>query len=182
MSIDITSKLPKGVLESLEKKGADVQKKSKIWIVELNSEESQQYFKDFLEGPDEVDPAVYVTFGPPLNPFIAPQAQLEVWNIISSYQPLTREAFLPGGQIHWIPIPNGVPPGAGFQYHHAKIALQKVQEEIERPGRLAEHLPCLVAMNDARPICYFNIVYANCIVSKRLHRTLAPASTLEETK
>ena len=142
-----------------------------VWIIELRSDESQESFRNFLVADvEEVDPVVQVTFGPPMNPFISPAAQVEVWNVISTYQPLKKEAFLPGApQILWIPIPNGNPP-AGVQYHHAQIALQKVQEEIEHPDRLTNNLPLLQGMDAARVICDFTIVYANCIIVRRLYR------------
>ena len=169
--MEITTELPKSLLENLEKGKAVIRKECKVWIVELISEESQTLFREFLESADdEVDPVVQVTsWGPMLNPYITPQAQVEVWGIISSYEPLMRDAFLPGAPpINWIPI--AAPPAGGLQFHHSKISLQKFQEEIEHPNLLIEHTPALASLNDARPICEISIVYANCIVVRRLHR------------
>jgi len=142
-----------------------------VWIVELLSQESQTLFREFLESTeDEGDPVVQVTsFGPILNPYITPQAQVEVWSIISSYEPLMRNAFLPGGPpIKWIPI--AAPPAGGLQFQNSSILLQKFQEEIEHPNLLVEHTPALAALNEGQPICEISIVYANCIVVRRLHR------------
>lgn len=159
MSFEIHTELPKQLLIDLEDRNARIRKECKIWIVELSSEESQSYFRDFLEAPDddEVDPVVQVTFGPPMNPYISPAMQVEVWSVISIY--LLKNNFLPGAT-----------PAGGIQYHHTKIALQKVQDEIEHPDWVAESIPLLQGMDSGIVICDFTMVYANCVVVRRLYR------------
>jgi hypothetical protein len=55
-----------------------------------------------------------------------PHIQVEVWNILASFQPLYVDSFRPGAPLiqH---IPAQFPVLGGYQYH-AKIAIQCVQQ------------------------------------------------------
>jgi hypothetical protein len=102
-----------------------------------------------------------------MNPYISPATQVEVWSVISTY--LLKNNFLPGAPaIPW--ILNNNPPAGGIQYYHTKIALQKVQDEIEHPDWVAESIPLLQGMDSGIVICDFTMVYANCVVVRRLYR------------
>ena len=167
MSFEIHTALPNCVISQLEELKAVVRRESKILIIELTTEESERYFSVFLASEAEIDPVVNVAFGPPLAPYATPLAQMEVWQVVHSFQPLLRDDILHGNYT-WIPL--AAPPMFGIQFHHAQIALQKVQEEIEHPAHFAPNVPHLMALEDGRPICVFTIVYSNCVVSRRLHR------------
>ena len=42
----------------------------------------------FLDDDNEVDPHMYPSFGYPLNPYVSPAAQIEVFNLLTTFQPL----------------------------------------------------------------------------------------------
>lgn len=171
MDFSVATSLPTSLIESLESKGAKVLREcADVPIIDLASKEAVDMYIHFLCGDEEVDPLVGATFGPIANPYISAAAQAEVWTIIATYQTKMPVDFAPGAPAIVLNAPVvAVPMGGGFQYHHAQIALHKVQARIENPNGLAG-LPLLSAMNSADTICDLNIVYANCVVSRRIRK------------
>lgn len=154
----------------------------KILVVELNTDDSATAFSQFLQGPGEVDPVVLITFGPPIAPFGTPASQTEILNILNSYQPLLKADFAPGAVIQWRPLPATGAPLGGFQFHHAQIALQRVQQEIENPSIFAAQCPSILGIGPAQNLCDFQILYSNCVVARRLRRLEFGIDTKIENK
>lgn len=169
----VSTILPKTLIEELQKSGATVRDKCEIHIVELATLDEPKHsasevrFLEWLKGPEEVDPLVTVSFGPVISNYICPAAQAEVLSIINSYQPLDQDQ-LAAGNVPWQPI--AALPLGGFQYHHAKIALQMMQQEIENPGHLLAQCPTLSLLPAGHCICDLTINYTNCAVARRLRK------------
>ena len=169
--IQVCSKLHDDVLLALRNcDGVNIHDDSEVKIVELvESDEGQKLFFQFLQYGNEVDPVLLPHFGPLVYPYVPVAVQLEVYDIIQSFQPLTDADFQPGaGPVALIPAPQVVL--GGFQYHNAKIACHAVQEEIQQPNRIGAAFPGLNSIMSGQVICDLNITYANCIVVIRIRK------------
>lgn len=168
--IGISTSLPTSVISLLEAKGAKL-RECEIPICVLKTEDSIRCYKEFLLEPqNEVDPLMAVTFGPLANPYISVAAQIEVWTLLATYQPLLAQAFVPGAPAIALAAPVvAVPLGGGFQYRHSQIAIQAVMARIENSADPVG-LPLLTAMNPGDIICDINITYANCVVTRRIRK------------
>jgi hypothetical protein len=72
-----------------------------------------------IGGGTNKDPFVTPIFGNPLNPWIAPAAQVEVHGLLHTFRLMTAANFEPAA----VAVPYGAGPGfGGCQYQHAKIA------------------------------------------------------------
>jgi hypothetical protein len=171
----VHTKLPPCLLDSLRKSGAEFREKNKckipVVVLEIGGG-SEQLFLDFLQkDDDQIDPLIHVHFGTPMAPYVGPVVQQEVLGIINSYENLTQLDFSPGVQLAWIPfIPPANQPMGPFQYHHAKIALHKVQMEIENPVSFGANTPALNQVPSGSVICDFEINYNNCAVVRRIRK------------
>ena len=167
--ISVSTALPQSIISSLEAKGAVVLRECEIPIISLETEDSIRCYKE-LQPSGDVDPLVAVTFGPILNPYISGPAQIEVWTILATYQPLLAATFAPGAPPIALAAPVlAVPVGGGFQYHHSQIALHAVMARIENPADPVG-LPLLTVMNAGDTICDINLTYANCVVTRRIRK------------
>ena len=163
----ISAKLPDDILSQLRKSdGVVIKEECEIKVVELvDSEKGTSVFKAFLKDEREVDPLLYPSFGPPLSPYVVPNIQVEVWNILASFQILRSHDFAPGAVINFIPASFPIP--AGIQYRHAQ-AIQAVQEELQHPTRLAVNCPGIAGLPSGQVICDLSIQYANVAVVTRI--------------
>jgi hypothetical protein len=163
--------LPKDLIDVLrETPNVIIRDQCEIIIVELvESPDGMDVFSQFLQYEKEIDPLLHVDFGAPLSPYVVPHIQVEVWNILSSFQPLDVDSFRPGAPLiqH---IPAQFPVLGGYQYHHAKIALQCVQQEIQNPTHLAQFVPGLIGLPSGQVICDLTIQYANAAVVTRIRK------------
>ena len=91
----IRTSLPSHILEHLRKfEKVVVREECEIKIVELvESVEGMRYFMDFLGDEEEVDPILIPNFGHPMYPYVAPGIQMEVFNLLTTYQPLIAADF-----------------------------------------------------------------------------------------
>jgi hypothetical protein len=169
--IQVCAKLPENVLLKLgECDGVNIRAESEVKIVELvESVEGQNLFFEFLQDGNEVDPVLLPQFGALAVPYVPVAVQLEVYDILQSFQALTAADFQPGAPaVPLIPAPPVVL--GGFQYHHAKIACHAVQEEIQQPNRIAAAFPALNLVVSGQIICDLNLTYANCVVVIRIRK------------
>lgn len=172
-SYEVNTVLPKCIINALVEKGATVRKDCGIHVIECVSEILVGEFLSFLGKEEEVkcDPLLVPLFGPPLAQYVSPNVQAEVHYLLHSFQPLLRAAFHPGGVIPVNPMnPAFIPPLGGYQFHHAQIAIQKVQQEITNPQHFVAQCPFLAGLNGGYVICDLNIHYANCVVVQKLRK------------
>lgn len=165
--LQVSAVLPKCVTDRLVESGAIVRRGCEIPIYELEGE-SASVFMDFLgDGCEEIDPILTVDFGPPLAPFVSPHVQVEVLGLLNTFLPLMDGAFAVGAPpIVYLPIMAA--PMGGFQYHHPKIAIQRVQQEMENPTIAG--IVHLRTVPSAQTICNLTIGYANCFVARRIRK------------
>jgi hypothetical protein len=166
-------KLPKRLLQSLrESDGVTIREDCDVKVVELvDSVKGQDLFFQYLKDGNDFgsDPVLIPQFGPLAFPYVPVAVQLEVYDLLQSFQPLVADDFLPGaGPIALIAAP--VLVLGGFRYHHSKIACYAVQEEIQRPHRTAAPLPGLHSLPSGQVICDLNLIFANCIVVIRIRK------------
>lgn len=169
--IQVCAKLRDDVLLALRNcDGVHIRDDSEVKIVELvESREGQELFFQFLQDGNEVDPVLLPQFGPLAYPYVPLAVQLEVYDILQSFQSSVAADFRAGaGPIPLIPAPQVVL--GGFQYHHAKIACHAVQEEIQQPNRIGAVFPGLNSILSGQVICDLNLTYANCIVVIRIRK------------
>ncbi len=117
MSITVTTSLSDCFLDSL-KQFDDVKVcDGEIPIYHLvNSYGGNSVFLELLGDNNEVDPLMYPSFGNPLNPYVSPVAQIEVFNLLATFQPLKSQDLV----ANVFPfIVAQLPLLGGFQYHHA---------------------------------------------------------------
>ena len=168
---NISTKLPAKLASQLKKcSGVNVREECEIKIFELvNSEEGTELFYSFLKDGKKSDPLIYASFGPILHPYVSPPIQVEVQDILSSFQPLMAADFLPGaGPVVRIPAPALVL--GGFQFQQAKIACLAVVEEIQLPNRIGAALVGINSVPSGQVICDLNLTYANCVVVIRIRK------------
>lgn len=166
----ITAKLPKKVIQKLIScEGVVLRKGSLVNVIGLvNSAEGQLVYKTFLaDDSEEVDPLLNPSFGNPLYPYVPHATQVEVYNLLSTFQPLDAASIFAGGFAF---IPAVFPIPGGFQYHHAKIAIQAVQQEIQTVGIFAAQCPGLSALLSGQVICDLTITYGNVVIETRIHK------------
>jgi hypothetical protein len=169
--LNIGTKLSKTFFKEIRKyEGVNIRENCEIKIVELvNSTDGLNYFLRFLHDGADADPVLLPHFGPLAFPYVAVPVQLEVYDILQSFQSLSAADFFPGAG----PIPLNNAPAlvmGGFQYHHAKIACHAVMEEIQQPGRINAPFQGLNAVPSGQVICDLSLTFANCIVVVRLRK------------
>jgi hypothetical protein len=168
--IQVCALLPQHIIhEFRDLRNVVVRDQCEIMVFELvESPEGRDIFHHFLQDDLEIDPLLHPTFGPPLSPYVAPHIQVEVWNILSSFQSLHAEAFRASAPLiqH---IPTKFPVLGGYQYL-AKIAIQCVQQEIQNPIHLAQFVPGIVGLRSGQVICDLTIQYANAAIVTRIRR------------
>ena len=106
---------------------------------------------------DEDDPSVVPSFAMPGA--VTHQVQLEVLNIIASYQLLAAADFA-GGALPVIAQALAIPPALIWNYHHAQMAVVGVVERLSNPG----HGPNTATINNlpiGAFICDLTLFYAN---------------------
>lgn len=173
-SINVTTSLPDKLIDDLVKAGAKVRKDCEIHIIELvDSEEASACYNEFLTSQNkDVDPILVPQFGNPMYPYQPPAIQNEVHRLLESFRPLTAAHFAPGGPpIMAFPLPVP-PPLLGYQYQHAQIAIQKVQQEICNPTTMPAVCPGIVQVQPGQIITDLSIIYSNCAVVQRLRKVL----------
>ncbi|CAM6093133.1 unnamed protein product [Calypogeia fissa] len=165
-TIYISTVLPKSVIQSLKDNGTTVRDPDcKYVVLELLEQQTIDTFTQFLatqEHEDVDDPLLNPHFGNPINPFVSPQMQLEIFQLLACYQPLIAADFVPGAPLP-APRPPVVPLGGSFQYRHA---VHMVMQQIENTD-LVFGLNGLNAVPSANVICEMNIVYANCTIAAK---------------
>lgn len=160
----INTSLPECVIEDLRRSGAVVRDACSIIIIEALEKSQWDVLSNFLQSKQEVDPILTPNFGPPLVQFVPPNVQVEVYQLLSTYQTLlTANAPLPALSPLLFPV------GGGVQYHHAQIAIQKVMEQIEDTNP-AFGLPGLAMVLQGQVICDLTITYANCQIVRRIRK------------
>ena len=117
MSISFTTPIPGCLLDSLKQFDDIKVRDGEIPVFELvNSRGANSAFLDFLGDDNEVDPLMYPSFGSPLNPYVDPVAQIEVFNLLATFQHLKTLDLI----ANVFPfIVAQFPLMGGFQYHHS---------------------------------------------------------------
>ena len=110
-----------------------------------NSDTAMKMFLEYLQNDDNIyekhGPVVMAHFGHPMNPYINPSTQVEVLNLLNTYQQYNGE-FIP------IVIP---PLGGNYQYNSNKsiyLAYLNIQN-----------------LESETTICDLNITFANILVT-----------------
>ncbi len=172
MPISISTSIPNCVLNALKEIPSVTVRDGEIPIFELvNSREGNSAFLGFLGDDSDVDPLLSPAFGPPISPYVNPIAQMEVYNLLATFQPL-RTPDLAANVFPFIPAI--LPVMGGFQYHHAKRAILAVQEQIQNPTRFANMCPGLCATAAGNVICDLSIIFGNAVIVIRIHRASWP--------
>ena len=168
------------VLDALPTKlVAKLRASSGIQIVEgersvINISDSPQaisLYKGFLSDGDrsDTDPLVTPFFG--VHPSQSQAVQAEVWSLLQTFEPLMAADFLPGSApLQLIPASAVRAPLGGVLFHHSKIALQAVQDEIVSLHRFAAVCPALAAVPSGQIICELIIQYAHNNIVQRLRK------------
>ena len=172
----ITTKLPTSILETLEREGATVLRdcpKMPMYMLGLDGDENAtKAYMNFLEKQNDVDPLLFPAFGPPLNPFVNQATQNEVFYLLSCFRNKLKADILalPNHVPQPIPANFAPPPGNGYQYHNAQIAINRLQQEIANPQVYANVCPNLVLVPPGNVICDLTIGYANCHIMRRIRK------------
>jgi hypothetical protein len=95
------------------------------------------------------------------------RAQVEVYNLLETFRPLTAAHIAAGGFPY---IPAVFPVLGGVQYHHAQIAIQAVQEEIQTAAIFNVQCPGIGAVPSGNTICDLTITYANVVIVTRIRK------------
>ena len=170
--VTVGASLPKGLLQGLRKCNDVVFRENcEIPIVELvESEAGTDMFLEFLKDEHKDDPWLFPNFGHPLYPYIPPNIQVEVYNLLTTYQPLVAASFHPGAAQFPFIVANLPILGGGVQYHHAKIAIHALYMEIQQISTFAANCPGIASLVSGQIICDLNIMYANAVVVIRLRK------------
>ena len=86
MSIAITASLPGCLLDSLKQFDGVKVREGDIPVYELvTSRDGNLRFPELLGDDNEFDSVIFPTFGNPLNPYVGPLAQIEVFNLLATF-------------------------------------------------------------------------------------------------
>ncbi|KAJ3034471.1 hypothetical protein HK097_004500, partial [Rhizophlyctis rosea] len=109
-TIDVTTSLPKNLIEQFRQLGANIREDCDIVVVELLNYETTKAYDDFLASEKDVDLLLNPQFGPPLAPYVAPAVQAEVHQLLAAYQPLNARALAPGQPLPALGAYGATPP------------------------------------------------------------------------
>ena len=174
MSTPCTSAdLPESLLEEISKTaGVAVSRETKNFTTYniSNSSGAMSLYKMYLLNNSVfLDPFLRPMFGGPHYSFIPPLIQREVYNLLLTFQPLVQANFVPGAGIPpFIQAALSVP--AGVRYHHCKIAIQAVQEELQTVNLFAAQCPGLAQLASGQIICDLEIRYKHTIIIIRIRK------------
>lgn len=143
--------LPRGLVAKLRASaGIQIFEGERSVLNISDSPEAISLYKEFLSdgAGGDADPMVTPVFG--VLPFRAVEA--EVWSLLQTFEPMIAADFLPGAAPLQLVPASHVPLG-GVLYHHSKIALQAVQDEITSLHRFAAACPALAAVPSGQTIC-----------------------------
>lgn len=170
-------KLPASLIASLRgAKGAKSSFLERHLINISDSPDALQLYKGFLtDEKSGGDPLVSASFllgggGEALSSFVPYPAQDEVWGLLMTYSKLVASDFVDGAPLAPFVGAKHPLPHLAVHFHHAKIALQAVQDEIESLAHYADACPALAAVSSGTVICDLGIQYGNCNIAKRLRR------------
>ena len=115
-------------------------------------------------------PTLNVTFAvDPVYPFVSHLIQREVHDILLTFQPLLKANFAPGAVNP--PFIQGIfPVLGGVRFHHCKIAIQAVQEELQTVNLFAAQCPGLAQLVPGQIICDLEIRYRDNIIVVRIRK------------
>lgn len=141
-----------------------------VTIVDLTAPNAAVSFLDELAANPlkEVDPVIQPTFG--VFGAVTPQVQQEVFNIISTYEPLLA-ANLQHGHRPPIAVPQVLPAAQAWQFHHAQMAIVALTSRLANPG-MGANTHIIHNLPPAAFICELSIVYANAWFVLRIVRTV----------
>ncbi|KAJ3222650.1 hypothetical protein HK099_002055 [Clydaea vesicula] len=131
-TFNICTTLPQTTIDDLRNNGAEVRDACEIIVFNVLDPQPIEIFDKFLQADKEVDPLLTPHFGNPAAPYVAYNIQLEIYQLLHAYQQIPAANLVPVPQL--TPIANLViPPGGGYQYHYAQIAINYVMKQIENP-------------------------------------------------
>ena len=167
MVINIDVYLSEHLLESI-RNCPDVifREECEIPIIELiNSDTGTDCFLKFLQDEHdmEVNPVLTPNFGHPLYPYIPPNIQVEVFNLLATYQKLV--ASNPYFIIAKLPF-----IGGGIQYHNSKMAIHAVYKEISGLHIFTDNCPGIASISSGQIICDLNINFSNAMIVLRIRK------------
>lgn len=170
-TLNICTALPQTTIEELRNNGAEVRDACKIIVINVLDSQPIEIFDKFLQADKEVDPLLTPHFGNPAAPYVAYNIQLEIYQLLHAYQQILAANLGAGVPLPQLtPIANlDIPPGGGYQYHHAQIAINYVMKQIENPD-VGLGLVGLPHVPSGTVVCDLSITYSNCVVVRRLRK------------
>ena len=167
MVISVSASLPDGFLVNLRQFSDVTVREGDIPVIELvDSRQGNTAFMEFLGDDRASDPILYPTFGHPLHPYLSPQARVEVFDMLATYQQLRSSGLAPNDVSF---VAATFPIEGGFQYQTHR-ALKSVQEQIQNPTHFAANCPYLCATTRGSILCDLSIIYANAVIVLRIHK------------
>jgi hypothetical protein len=171
MPILLSTPMPKYFLNYLTTFNNVTVQDGEIPLIELvNSPEACSAFIDFTNGVEDDknnNILLYPTFGHPLEPYINPLEQIEVFNLLATYESL----LIPDLIANIFPYINAkFPIMGGFQYYKTKLVIQAVKDQIQNPTYFIDKCTGLCAIPNGNTICDLSITYANAVIVIRIKR------------
>lgn len=170
MPMVVLDALPRGLVTKLRASaGIQILEGERSVLNISDSPQAIALYKEFLSDGDggNADPMVTPVFG--VLPFQSRAVEAEVWSLLQTFEPMMTADFSPGAApLQLVPAVH-VPLG-GVLYHHSKIALQAVQDEITSLHRFAAACPALAAVPSGQIICDLVIQYAHNNIVQRLRK------------
>jgi len=165
--------LPRRILRALQAApGVTSVGSAPVVISLVDSVEGETIFKNYLmEDPmtENYDPVLIPFFGHPVMQFVTVPVQVEVYNLLNTFQSLMANHFAPNGpEIQFQPIIQW--EAVGIHFHHAKAAISAVMAEITKCERFAQQCPNLAALPSGNVICNLEITCAGAIIRIRLRK------------
>jgi hypothetical protein len=118
--------------------------------------------------PEDQDPMVQPTFL--FANTVTPAVQWNVYNVISTYEPLLAQNFAGGAIPLILPMAQAAaPPAFMWQFHHAQMAIPALIGRIGNPGPGA-HTADILGLPGGSFICDLALIYGNAVFVIRIHR------------
>lgn len=113
-----------------------------------------------------------VSFGPLASPYLTPEGQMEVMDLIESYCSAKGNPSL-YQEVPFVPWNSERIPTGGFPFEKPPCVLQALLQELKSPTwSVASHNLCpnLAYITPGTPICNFCVFFAGCSVAQTLKR------------
>jgi hypothetical protein len=162
MILSVKAKLPEDLKNNLKNYDNIIYRDGDIPIIELNkSESATKLFLEYLQNDNNIyeknGPILKIEFGNPINPYINPLTQVEVLNLLHTYEQYNNKFIVTSFYKQ------------NIQYN-CNYSIYLLYLNIQKP--IHNECQLLKNLDSGKIICDLNIIYSNVVIIITLYREL----------